>query len=145
MCLLCRMGRGGGVKQTTRMAIIQTPSGPSFTWQFREGVRCLPLSCFSTLMRGSDDSVVPQGLEQHRVLDVAEHPADVAGVRGAGKVRVEGLPLAALVPGDGLLLVHLADVFFGVLGVSPFTCNGGERQAEVSGRSGNAPLVGGPK
>lgn len=123
--------------------MIQAPSGPSFTWQSREGVRRLPLSCFSTLMAGSDDSVVPQGLEQHCVLDVAEHPADVVGVRGAGKVWVQGLPLPALVPGDGLLLVQLADVFLGVLGVSPFTCRGGERQAEVSGRGGIALLLGG--
>lgn len=73
-------------------------------------------------MGGSDDSVVPQGLEQHRVLDVAEHPADVVGVRGAGKVRVEGLSLTTLVPGDSLLLVQLADVFFSVFCVSSFTC-----------------------
>lgn len=94
-------------------------------------------------MGGSDDSVVPQGLEQHRVLDVAEHPADVVGVRGAGKVRVEGLSLPTLVPGDGLLLVQLADVFFGVLGISSFTWHGGERQEKVSGLSENVPLFGG--
>lgn len=96
-------------------------------------------------MRGSDDSVVHQGLEQHRVLDVAEHCADVVGVRGAGKVRVQALSLATLVPGDGLLLVHLADVFFGVVCVSSFTCHGGERQAKVSALSENVLLFGGQK
>lgn len=106
---------GGGVEK-------QPPSGASFTSQFQNR-RGLPLSRPSARLAGaSDDSVVPQGLEQHSVLDVAEHPADAVGVRGAGEVRVEGLPLAALVPGDGLLLVQLADVFLGVLGVSSFTC-----------------------
>lgn len=92
-------------------------------------------------MGGSDHSVVPQGLEQHRVLDVAEHPADVAGVRGAGEVRVQGLPLPTLVPGDGLLLVQLADVLLGVLGVSSFTCHGGERQAKDSGLREDVPII----
>lgn len=74
----------------------------------------------------SDDPVVPERLEQHRVLDVAEDPADVVRVRGAGEVGVQGLPLLRLVATDGLLLVQLTDVIPGVLGVSLFTCHGGE-------------------
>lgn len=96
-------------------------------------------------MEGSDDSIVPQGLEQHRVLYVAEHSADVVGVRGAGKVRVESLSLPTLVPGDSLLLVQLADIFFGVLCVPSFTCHGGERQAKISGLCENVPLFMGRK
>lgn len=75
----------------------------------------------------SDDPVVPERLQQHRVLDVAEDPADVVRVRGAGEVRVQGLPLLGLVATDGLLLVQLTDVVPGVLGVSLFTCHGGEK------------------
>jgi len=70
----------------------------------------------------SDDSVVPERLEQHRVLDVAEDPADVVGVGGAGEVRIQSLPLVPVVAVDGLLLVHLADVVHGVLGVLPVPC-----------------------
>lgn len=45
-------------------------------------------------------------------------------------MRVESLPLPTLVAGDGLLLVQLADVVLGVLGVSFFTCHRGEKEME---------------
>lgn len=80
------------------------------------------------LFTGSDDSIISEGLEQHRVLDVAEDPADVAGVCGAGKVWVQRLPLLPLVLIGGLLLVQLTDVVLGVLGVSLFTCRGRENE-----------------
>lgn len=78
--------------------------------------------------RRSDDSIISEGLEQHRVLDIAEDPADAAGVCGAGEVWVQRLPLLPLVPIGGLLLVQLTDVVLGVLGVSLFTCRGRENQ-----------------
>lgn len=73
------------------------------------------------MSKSSDNPVVPERLEQHRVLDVAEYPADVVGVCGAGKVRVEGLSLLPLVAVDGLLLVQLADVDLGIIGVLALT------------------------
>lgn len=74
-------------------------------------------------MNGSlDDPIVSEGLKQHGVLDIAEDPADVVSVCGAGEVWVESLPLPTLVAGDSLLLVHLRYVVLGVLGVSLFTC-----------------------
>lgn len=85
-------------------------------------------SCFSPRSESSDDSVVPERLEQHRVLDIAEHPADVVGVCGAGEVRVQSLSLLPLVVVDGLLLVQLADVVLGVLWVSFLPCQTGEKE-----------------
>ncbi len=39
---------------------------------------------------------------------------------------IEGLPLLPLVAVDGLLLVQLADVVLGILGVLPLTCHRGD-------------------
>lgn len=79
----------------------------------------------------SEDSVVLQGFEQHRVFDVTKHPADVVGVRRTCEVRVKRFSLPTFVPGDGLLLVHLANVLFGIFGVSSFTCNEGGSRVRV--------------
>lgn len=86
---------------------------------------------FPPLSESSDDSIVPERLEQHRVLDIAEDPADVVGVCGAGEVWVESLSLLPLVVVDGLLLVQLADVVFGVLGVSFLPCQRGEKETRL--------------
>lgn len=67
--------------------------------------------------KSSDDPIVPQRLEQHGVLHVAEDPADVVGVRGTGEVGVQSLPRLPAVVGDGLLLVQLADELHSVFGV----------------------------
>lgn len=79
----------------------------------------------------SDNSVVPERLQQYRVLDIAEDPADVVGVCGAGEVWVQGLPFVPPVAVDGLLLVQLKDVFLGILGVLPLTCVIGEVFVQV--------------
>lgn len=95
--------------------------------------------CFSPRSKSSDDPIVPERLEQHSVLDVAEDPADAVGVCGAGKVRVESLPLLPVVAVDGLLLVQLADVVLGVLGVLPLTCH---RDSETEVRDGSGQQKG---
>lgn len=83
--------------------------------------RCL-LPVHPELCQSSDDPVVSERFEQHRVLDVAEHSADVVGVGGAGEVRVQRLPLVPVVPVDGLLLVQLADVVLSIIRVVPLAC-----------------------
>lgn len=90
-------------------------------------------SCYSQRSASSDDSVVPERLDQHSVLHIVEDPADVVGVSSAGEVWVKSLPLLRLVPFNGLLLVHLADVVLGVLGVLPLTCYRGEKEMDGEG------------
>lgn len=62
------------------------------------------------------------------VLHRAEDKSNVVGVCGTGEVWVQSLSLLPPVTVDGLLLVQLADVVLGVLGVSPLTCHRGERR-----------------
>lgn len=78
------------------------------------------------LSGSSDDPIVPERLEQHCVLDIAENPADAVGVCGAGEVWVECLSLLPVVAIDGLLLVQLADVVLGIFRVVSLSCEVGE-------------------
>lgn len=78
-------------------------------------------------MKSSENSIVPERLEQYRVSYITKDPANVAGVCGAGEVWVQGLPLVPLVVVDGLMLVQLEDVVLGILGVLPLSCKVVER------------------
>ena len=84
--------------------------------------------------KSSHDSIFLQRFEQHRVLDIVEDPADVAGVGGTGEVWVKSLPLHRLVTFPRLLLVHLTDELLGFLWVLPLACYRGEK--EMSNGSG---------
>ena len=70
----------------------------------------------------SDDPILDEGLEQHSVLDVAEHLADAVCVGGAGEVRVQGLAVLLPVSVLGLLHVPLLDELLGLLRVPPPSC-----------------------
>lgn len=74
------------------------------------------------LGKSSDDPVVPERLEQHRVLHIAEDPANIVGVCGTGEVGVQSLPLLPVAVVVCLLLVQLADELHGLVRVLPLTC-----------------------